>query len=57
MQNVVLALLLNHLNIFGFNEEDKLNLQHEIQISLRHLEGRQKAIIEVLEGSGKGPER
>lgn len=52
-----LTLLQNHLDIFGFNPEQKEGLLGELQRSLKLLEGRQKAIIEALEGSGKGPER
>lgn len=52
-----IGLLQNHLDIFGFNPQQKEGLQKELQVSLKHLEGRQKAIIEALEGSGKEPER
>lgn len=52
-----IGLLRNHLEIFGFNPHQKESLQKELQVSLKHLEGLQKAVIEALEGSGKGPER
>ena len=48
-----LTLLQNHLDIFGFNDEQKVKLQHELQGSLLQLEGRQKAILEAL---AKSPE-
>lgn len=50
-------LLLNHLDIFGFDPQKKESLQGELQGSLKLMEGWQKAILEALNGSGKGPER
>lgn len=67
-----LTLLLDHLDIFGFNTQQKESLQGELQGSLRLLEGRQEVIAEALkwspeyrqeviaelrERSDKGPER
>ncbi|MBI2334538.1 hypothetical protein HYU96_01940 [Candidatus Daviesbacteria bacterium] len=56
-----LTLLLNHLDIFGFNPQQEKNFQEELQSelerSLLHLEGRQTAILEALGQSGKDIER
>ena len=52
-----LRLLQNHLDIFGLNDEQKVELQSELKKSLLNLEGRQEAILEALEQSGKGIEK
>lgn len=52
-----IGLLLNHLDTFGFNDQQRVSLQDELQGSLKLLEGRQKAVVDLLEGSGKGLER
>lgn len=52
-----LMLLQNHLDIFGFNEEEKSSLILELSKSLSQLEGRQKAILEALNQSPRDIER
>lgn len=52
-----LTLLQNHLDVFGFSNERKTELQSELGRSLSHLEGRQKAILEALGQSANGVER
>lgn len=52
-----LTLLLNHLDIFGFNPQQEKNFQEELQRSLRYLEDWEKVMFKALEGSGKGVER
>lgn len=63
------GLLQNHLGIFGFNEQQRVGLQGELQGSLSKLEGWeklvnqaslegwQKVINELLKQRGRGPER
>lgn len=52
-----LKLLLNHIESIVLNDLEKQKLTNEIQQSLTSLEGRQNAILEVLEQSSKKPEQ
>lgn len=52
-----IGLLLNNLNVFGFNPQQKESFQDELQRSLKLMGGWQETILETLERSGKGPEQ